>query len=340
MADAAAALLAALDANERAACAWPFPSDEERERWYFTPTDHGGVTLSQLRPAAQRVAMALVRSGTSRAGYTTVATIMGLENVLDDLEGFSKSFGAPRGRDPSRYYLRIFGEPGADRWAWRFGGHHVSINHLILGGEVAATTPFFLGANPASAPLLGPHLLRPLAAAEDLARELVRSLDEAHLSDAMLSPVAPPELVARNAPRLDEASLAEVWRGRLEPVDDGERVAVTREPRGVALAALSPAQRDLARSLLYTYLDRVPDEVAAREAERFAGDRIAAVHLAWAGSTEPGRPHYYRLQGPRLWCEYDNTQDGANHIHTVWRDPVGDFGADVLALHRRHVPHH
>jgi hypothetical protein len=338
MTDAAGALLAALDPVQRAACAWPFPSDEERERWYYTPTDHGGVILGDLDPPRQQLVMALLRTGTSRAGYASVATIMGLENVLDELEDFAPAYGMPRGRDPSRYYLRIFGDPDGDRWSWRFGGHHVSVNHLVVAGEVAATTPFFLGANPATSPLLGPHLLRPLAGVEDLARDLVRSLDDERFAAALLSPAAPRELVARNLPRLydDQASLAEVWRGRSEPVETDARVVVTREPRGVAIGAFDPAQRDLARALLHLYLDRVPDELAAREAERFAGDRINDVHLAWAGSTEPGRPHYYRLHGPRLWCEYDNTQDDANHIHTVWRDPAGDFGADVLAQHRAH----
>jgi hypothetical protein len=279
------------------------------------------VILGDLPPPVQQLVMRLVRAGTSRGGFATAATIMGLENVLDDVEGFTASFGFDRGRDPGRYYLRIFGVPGADRWAWRFGGHHVSMNILIVDGEVAACTPFFLGANPASSPLLGPHLLRPLAGVEDLARDLVRSLDGERLARATLWPAAPHDLVTLNHARVWDADTRS-----------------PHEPQGIPLGELDPAQRDVARALLHLYLDRVPDEVAAREAARFAGPAIDAVHLAWAGSTEPRRPHYYRLHGPRLWCEYDNTQDGANHVHSVWRDPVGDFGADILAQHR-HADH-
>ena len=107
-----------------------------------------------------------------------MATIIGLENVLDELEGWVAGFERERGRDPGLYYLRVFGDPaGDDPWSWRFGGHHVSINHLVIDGDVRASTPLFLGADPASSPLLGPHVLRPLAGAEDLARELVRTLD-------------------------------------------------------------------------------------------------------------------------------------------------------------------
>jgi hypothetical protein len=65
---------------------------------------------------------------------------------------------------------------------------------------------------------------------------------------------------------------------------------------------------------------------------------LPAVHFAWAGSTEPGQPHYYRLQGPRFLAEWDNTQRGANHAHSVWRDPEFDFGVDALARHR--AAHH
>jgi hypothetical protein len=363
MADAAGLLLGTLNPTQRAACQWPFPSDEERQRWYYTPTDHGGVTLSELSARQQQHAMTLVRTGTSRAGYVTVATIIGLENVLDELEGFNVSWGHARGRDPGRYYLRIFGNPGADQWSWRFGGHHVSINHLVRNGVVASTTPFFLGADPASAPLLGPHPLRPLAGVEDLARDLVRSLDETQLGQATLSAVAPSDIVTANRPRLvaGDAPLAldEVWRGAPDPAasttlraaqiasdaalgrttESHHAVSVPAAPRGVAAAVLNDTQRDQLRAVLHQYLDRVPDELAAREQAKFAGDRIGAVYLAWAGSVQPGRPHYYRLHGPRLWCEYDNTQRDANHIHTVWRDPVGDFGFDVLAEHRRAMPH-
>ena len=131
-------------------------SDAERRRWFYTPTDHGGLTVHQQRPAQQRAAMRLVATGLSTAGYVTVATTMGLENVLDHTEGFVARFDRERGRDPGLYYLRVFGEPGgAAPWGWRFGGHHVSLNNLVVDGALVATTPCFMGADPAVSPLLG-----------------------------------------------------------------------------------------------------------------------------------------------------------------------------------------
>ena len=87
-----------------------------------------------------------------------------------------------------------------------------------------------------------------------------------------------------------------------------------------------PQQRALLEGLVRQYLDRLPDELAAAETARVTGEAGEAAHFAWAGGTEPGQPHYYRVQGPRLLIEYDNVQNGANHVHSVWRDPAGDFG--------------
>jgi hypothetical protein len=357
MAAAAEKWLDALDADQRPLAHWPGPDDEEAEaerlRWFYTPTDHGGLALGQQRPAQQSLAMQLVASGLSTAGYVTVATVMGWENVLDHLEGWSVDWGRERGRDPGLYHLRVFGRPGGDRpWGWRFGGHHVSLNNLVVDGCVRSVTPCFLGADPASAPLLGGADLRPLGTAEDLARDLVRSLPSHLRAAAVLLDRAPSDIVGGNRSRVAAGDrmlqMPDIWRQRFtEPhlVDrvtrmaasaeagsgygqaDHDRLALTAEPRGVPATELDGAQRELLRTLLSAYVGRVPDGLAPEV-------DLDAVHLAWAGSTEPGQPHYYRLQAPRLLVEWDNTARGANHAHSVWRDPEGDFGLDVLAAHR------
>jgi hypothetical protein len=372
MAEAATGWLDTLDDGQRAIAAGAAPSaqdgpDAERRRWFYTPTDHGGLTVHQQRPAQQRAAMRLLAAGLSEAGYVTVAAVMGLENVLDRVEGFSVRFDRERGRDPGLYYLRVFGEPGGSGpWGWRFGGHHVSLNNLVVDGAVVASTPCFLGADPAVAPLLGGAVQRPLGRVEDLARELVRSLPGEQARRAVLHPRAPSDVVGGNRTRVADGDraipLVGVWRDRFS--DDGEQdrlqaasdaidratglddadhgaLALTDRPKGVPAADLDAAQRELLRALLATYLDRVPADVSP--IARYADDaELDAVHVAWAGPLEPGAPHYYRLQGPRLLVEWDNTQRGANHAHSVWRDPGADFGLDALAAHRavHHQGHH
>lgn len=361
MGEIANELLATLDDAQRTVAHWRFPSDEERRLWFYTPTDHGGLTLHGLAPAQQRLVMRLVDSVLSRPGYVTVSTVMGLENVLDQLEGWGAMWNFPRGRDPQRYFLRIFGTPGTDVWGWRIGGHHVSLNITVRGGEIVSSTPCFLGADPASSPLLGGHLLRPLGGCEDLARDLLATLDESQRTVAIVSDVPPVDLVGANRPSLSDGDkplrLAHVWRDEftgelrdvVERIQDAEEekiglgthhldaVAFSTVPKGLAASAMDGAQREILTALVGTYLDRVRDDVASTEWERVRAN-FDALHFAWAGGTERGLPHYYRIQGPRLLAEYDNTTRDGNHVHTVWRDPVNDFGGapDVLGDHRRH----
>ncbi|MBV9314844.1 MAG: DUF3500 domain-containing protein [Pseudonocardia sp.] len=367
MADAAQALLATLDANQRAQVGWAWSAESEVERrhWFYTPTDHGGLTVGEMTPTQYRRTMALVATGLSPAGFITVTTVMGLENALDYTEGFAGlDFGRERGRDPEMYYVRIFGTPGERMWGWRFGGHHVSLNNLVVDGSVVATTPCFLGADPASSPLLGSRLLRPLGGVEDLARELVRSLSHEHRARAVLTPRAPVDIIGGNRPRVIDNGGPDrlippplLWRGCLGAgLDetlwtahnnaernygitsaDHDAVELIEAPKGLPARELDVSQRELLRAVLDCYTGRVPEELASAAADRYVGDQLDEVFFAWAGGTEPGQPHYYRLQGPRLLIEYDNTQRQVNHAHSVWRDPEGDFGLDVLAAH--HVAH-
>jgi Protein of unknown function (DUF3500) len=307
MAAAAADWLASLGRAERAKAGYPFPADEERTRWHYTPTERGGLPLAEMGPISQRLAHRLVASGLSEGGYATAATVMGLENVLDAREGWRRGYDGRtvphRGRDPQLYFVSIFGEPGAGAWGWRVGGHHVALNYTLTEDGGISASPLFLGANPALTRLVGPGVLRPLAAEEDLARELLDALAPDQLKQAMLSPEAPGDILQGNRPTV-----------RVGP------------PEGLAAAGMLPQQRALLDGLLDQYLGRLPGPLAELERERVAGELLEAVHFGWAGGTAPGQPHYYRIQGPRLLIEYDNVQNGANHVHSVWRDPEGDFG--------------
>ena len=306
MAEAATDWLESLGPGQRGKASYPFPAPEERTRWYYTPNEQGGLPLVEMDPVQQRLAHRLVASGLSERGYAAASTVMGLENVLDAVEGWRRSYtgrAAPnRGRDPQLYFVSVFGAPGARPWGWRVGGHHVANNYTVLEGGGISASPMFLGANPAATPLVGPGVLRPLGPEEDLGRELLRSLAPDQLAMAVLSPVAPNDIVQTNRPAVEAGP-----------------------PEGLAVARMLPQQRVLLETLVQQYLGRLPGELAVVETERVAA-RVEALHFGWAGGQDPGQPHYYRVQGPRLLIEYDNVQNGVNHIHSVWRDPVGDFG--------------
>jgi hypothetical protein len=228
---------------------------------------------------------------------------------------------------------------------------------------LSGSTPLFLGADPASAPLLGPHPLRPLAGVEDLARQLTRSLSAEQHAAAVVSQRAPTDLVGGNRPSLADGDrpipLPLIWRRQFDGQlgdqlqhaqehldaatgagpDDLEAMSFTHRPKGLAGKAMESGQREMLDALLRLYVDRLPDDVADDEAAKFAGAALDDVHLLWAGGLEPGQPHYYRLHGPNLLAEYDNSARDANHVHTVWRDPRGDFADDLLARHRAEHEH-
>ena len=251
-------------AQRRIACR-PFPDEDERRLWYYTPTDHGGLPLAAMGPVQHRNVHRLVATGLSTAGYVTVAVIMGLDNILDQLEGWSVDFGRERGRDPLLYYITIFGDPGGDApWGWRFGGHHVSLHYTIIGGEVVASTPNFLGADPADSPLLGPHLHRPLAAAEDLGRELFRALDAAQarqgadIGGSACRPGRrqPPEARARPAAAAGDRHLRRQFEGRLAELVAGMQAQIEGDarpqggsPRGLELHRRAEGESRSGRSM-------------------------------------------------------------------------------------------
>ncbi|MFN8495211.1 MAG: DUF3500 domain-containing protein [Caldilineaceae bacterium] len=351
MGEAANRFLASLSTDQRAKAQRDFADQNERTTWYYTPQQRTGLHFGEMDRQQQRLAQALISTGLSRPGWVTASTIMGLETTLDVIEGWTTQLWW---RDVRLYYLSIFGTPDAKQpWSWRFEGHHVSLNYTLVDGQIVAPTPCFFGSNPADSPLLGGYWVRPLGNIEDHGRELMRSLSEAQQAQAMLTPVAPPDMVTLNRPYVVE----HVLPGRTDGVHDPDSVVMqfptmerlskergvtandldvvryTNDPRGVTGGSMTAAQQEILLALIGDYIHRMPDELAELELKKLNDLGIDKVHFAWAGGLERRQPHYYRLQGPRFLVEYDNTQNGANHIHSVWRDPNNDFGADLLAQH-------
>jgi hypothetical protein len=277
--------------------------DHTARRWIeYRPRTRPGASLVDFDEATRKAAHRLLATGLSPHAYAQAMTIVALEEVLDRWEGWA------RGRHSSDYWVAIFGDPSRDdRWGWRFEGHHLSVTMTVVDGEVFPT-PVFLGANPAAVTYAGRPVVRPLAPEEDIARELLEAMGPGGRAEAVVSETAPADI-----------------RSSVRPVAEP---AIA--PPGVASGRLDPPARTLLRDLSALYLDRLPDALAQRESARLDGSEL---HFAWEGSVRPGAGHYYRIQGPDLLIEYDNTQNGANHAHTVLRRPSSDFGGDVLAAH-------
>lgn len=305
MRDEAVRFLSSLYDAQRVVAAYPL-DDPERYRWQYTPGPRGGLVLKEMDPDQAAAALALMRTGLSEQGDATARAIMALETDLRQVEEAEGRAGAER-RDPELYWFTVFGDPaGEGPWAWRVGGHHLCL-HMTVVGEQVSTTPLFFGANPARVPDGSPRAgVRVLGPEEDLARALLTGLDDAQRAEAVVSQEAPDDILTRNAVRAEVAAV----------------------PTGLACADLGDEQAAVLERLLARHLGRVPEPPRVDP---------RTVTFAWAGSAEPGQGHYYALRAGSLLLEYDNTQNAANHVHTVWRDTTRDWGEDLLAAHYRHA---
>ena len=301
---AADQVLAALPEKARRQVQRPF-TDADRLDWHYTPHSRNGVALKELDAGGRMAVNALLRQALSVPGYAKVVNIIELELVLRELETFGLM------RDPERYHLTIYGRPDASAlWGWRFEGHHLSLNFTLAGDRLVVDTPSFLGANPARVPKGPRQGLRALADEEDLGRALLASLTDAQRRQAVFATETYGDIVTSDAEKVDPLT-----------------------PVGITAAQLDPGQRQRLLALIRIYADTFEPTLAAARMARVTQGGTDAIRFGWAGATVPGRPHYYRIQGPLFLIEYDASQNQGNHIHTVWRDFNGDFGRDLLRQH-------
>lgn len=313
---AARAALRALPDSTRAGATFSFDSTE-RSNWFYVPIDRKGVTLGRMTAEARARVDSLLLSGLSSSGFATAKSIMRHEAILHDIEAAGPPEARRFVRDSNKYYLSVFGEPDASAaWGWRVEGHHLSVNYTGIGRSAQVVSPVFFGANPAKV-LSGPHAgLRILAAEEDLARELVKMLDAKQRAVAVFSDTALVEIETRNDPK-----------------------ARTLKTEGLRAADMVDTQRAQLVRLFDQYLGRLSAAARAHARRDMEDGGFDELRFAWAGGTEVGQAHYYRIHGPTILIEYDNQQTNANHIHTVWRDLRHDFGGDLLAEHYRKHKH-
>jgi hypothetical protein len=343
MTEAAAAWLDTLEPEQRVKASLNFDDVDERTSWAYFPRLTKGLPLLEMNARQPKLAHALLAGALSFPAYAKIVTVMASESLLNLMEnGRLDAF-----RDPRRYFLAIFGSPGDERWGWRFEGHHVVLNFTLAGGEIVSPTPLFIGAQPAEVPHGHSMVLRPCAEEEDAARELLGSLDADRTRQTIISEIAPPDFVLMNSPVVPETVLPGeieappllaniVAQANAMPREQREALRFQRaHPRGLPASAMDAAQRKLLSELIDVYVQRLPEPLAGIERERIHREGIDGVRFAWAGEAERRRPHYYRLQGPSFLVEYDNTQNDANHLHSVWRDPNRDFGGDLLRDHTR-----
>ena len=308
MANAANAFLATLKPEQIAKATFEL-NDTNRTRWHFVPTEmhpRHGLSFREMQQDQQHMAYALLASVLSARGLQKTAQIMSLEQILHDAN--------PKGRfarDPKWYFISIFGKPSVKgTWGWRFEGHHLSLSFTVVDGHIGGLTPSFLGTNPGKV-LDGPRKgLQVLAKEEKIARALARSLNAEQRKVAVVDEKAPADIITK-----------------------ADRKARKLEPLGLAASEMNKKQFTQLWTLIEEYLRNYRPDLAEEGLKHLEGLDLKMIHFAWAGSLESGKGHYYRIQAPDLLIEYDNTQNGANHVHCVVRDLKRDFGEDLLRQH-------
>ena len=290
--------------------------DEERYNWHYIPIERKGISLKELTAAQRRAGMDLLHTALSDTGFNKTISIIQLELVLRDVENRPANDDY---RNPEKYYFSIFGNPVSDSvWGWRFEGHHISFNFSSKNNQLVSGTPSFLGSNPAivlSGPEKGKQILKDES---ELGFTLLHSLDSEQLEKAVINVKAPAEILTADS-----------------------RKAMISDPRGILYSDLNNMQQKIFMQLLSIYIHRYTRLFATGMMQEMESAGLNNLRFVWAGDQEPGpgHPHYYRLQGPGIIIEYDNTQNNANHIHTVIRDLKNDFGGDELLEHYKKSKH-
>ncbi|MEW4490375.1 DUF3500 domain-containing protein [Thalassoglobus sp. JC818] len=301
-----------LDADQKKTAVFEYGSPE-RLGWHFIPKDERkGLQVKHMTEAQQKAAFALLKNALSETGYQKTRQIMELEKVLNEFEEGKGRWA----RDFERYYFTFFGNPGSDeRWGLSVEGHHLSLNFVVNDQQLIGTTPQFFASNPAivkNENSVGVKVgTRVLDIEETAAFELVQSLSPEQKGQAIIAEEALTEIRAAGEPQ--------------PPVT---------EPVGIRYEDLTSEQRGMLLKLVNEYINAMPGPVAKQRDDQLHFDGLNKIHFAWAGATEPGIGHYYRVQSPSFLIEFVNTQpdaagNPANHIHCVWRDLRGDFAVAI-----------
>jgi hypothetical protein len=256
------------------------------------------------------LALELLKSCLGEDSFKKTKEIMQLEVVLKELE---KRKPEDNYRDPGNYHFTIFGNPSSNSiWGWRFEGHHISFNFSFNKKTLVSGTPGFMGSNPAivlNGPMAGKQVLKDES---DKGFSLIQSLNETQLKKAIIDTVAFKDILTFD-----------------------KRKALLGKPEGLKYSELSKVQQSLMLQLIWVYLHRYRHDFAEKMMKDIQKEGLDNIWFAWAGYTKPeiGKGSYYRVQGPTLVIEYDNTQNNANHVHSVVRDLKNDFGGDLLLDH-------
>ncbi|PCJ97101.1 MAG: hypothetical protein COA50_05540 [Flavobacteriaceae bacterium] len=311
--DIATRFLNALDAGQKTKALLK-QNDSLRSDWHFFPWTmfkREGIPLNELTDSQKELVHELLQTYLSKSGYDKTMGAIEVEGILGDLTNDREY------RNTGKYYTTFYGEPNtSEPWSWAFEGHHVSLNFTIDGDEVSYV-PMFFGANPGIV-MEGPRKgRRSLVKEEDLGLELINLLDAQQQETAIIQDTTFNDILSLNKTEINHLG-----------------------NEGLAVSSMTAIQQKLLFQLVNEYLSSAPAKIAVVRGTKIEAEELGDIYFAWAGAKALGEAHYYRIQGKTFLIEFDNSQNGANHIHAVWRDYNGDFGRDLIKEHYHNSDHH
>jgi len=294
---AANAFLESLSADQKAKATFHY-LDGERIFWYYPPMNRHGLALRDMDDNQRSLAMSIMEKTLDPVAYRRTKQIIDHETILGVVE---KEAGIVSFvRDPELYYWTIFGDPtGDDPWSWRAEGHHISFHFSFWNDKVIATTPFFFGANPAEV-LKGDQAgLRILSNREDIALELINSLDSGQRSRAIVEDAAPSDILTYNASK-----------------------AMVPKEEGLPGSQMNGTQQEMLMSLISEYVTQVRHDISNDKMSAIQQQGVGDFHLAWAGETDPFKAHYYRIHSATSWWNtitYRTERTTSTRLSEMWK---------------------
>jgi hypothetical protein len=300
--------LNSLDSSQKQKAIIDF-EDESRTKWHYFPStmySREGISLGEMNNNQKNLLQKLLKTYLNVKGYKKTNDAIEAEGILRDIGD------NPAMRSTDLYYVSFYGKPNKIKpWAWSFEGHHLSVNFTINGDDISYV-PIFYGAAPVE--YKGKRFL---SEEEDIALKLVNSFEKKQRIKAVFSDNALNDILSGNKTK--------VFPLKVE---------------GLSASEMNQDQQRILFRLIREYISSMPEQLANERIKVIKSQELKNIHFAWAGKTELTEPHYYRIQGKSFLIELDNTQNNANHIHSVWRNFDGDFGRDLIKEHYQKADHH
>ena len=279
-------------------------TDSSRVKWSNLPLEQvyrQGIQMKDLDDAQRVILHSLLRGVLSQQGYQKLLFIIQYDQGI--LERLSKANSPIAKRYGNQnYWFSIFGTPGKDKvWAWKFEGHHISLN-LTYSPKGVTCTPMFVGINPAlttTGPYAGYHVM---FEENDFGNQLFNDLNATMQKKARIGP---------------------------HPVDADVMTQTGKEHhlkdrKGVLYTEMTPKQQRLVEGIARAWVENLTPALAQEKMKRILAAKEKIV-FTWQGSSNTNELHYYSIKTDSFIIEFSNRDGGIYHYHTLWRDLSEDF---------------